>query len=173
MPSGTIKPGRAAADLTMEQLRGWATFGPGVAATWRLGQRSRFSLPSTDLAVPVARDMAALWLSHEGIERTPGSDGRDIALLVVSELVTNAYEHTTTSRIIVRLSRQQGAVLIEVLDTDGTGAPNCRTARDDEDGGRGLLLVRGLAERWGFHQAEGKGSTVWARIRIFRAMKHA
>ncbi|MFJ8623474.1 ATP-binding protein [Kitasatospora sp. NPDC093550] len=52
----------------------------------------------------------------------------------------------------------------EVHDA-GTGRPSARSAGPDEERGRGLLLVDGLAERWGCRpRAGGVGTFVWALV---------
>lgn len=82
------------------------------------------------------------------------------AELVVSELVTNAIRY---GRPPVRLRLIHDRTLMcEVSDGSST-TPHLRRARFFEEGGRGLLLVAQLAERWGTrHQREGK--TVWAEL---------
>ncbi|MFD7709218.1 SpoIIE family protein phosphatase [Streptomyces sp. NPDC059785] len=81
--------------------------------------------------------------------------------LVVSELVTNAIrygEHPIGLRLI-----HDGAVLIcEVSDSSHT-APHLRRARTMDEGGRGLLLVAQLTQRWGSRHTAG-GKTIWAEI---------
>ncbi|MFC1437107.1 SpoIIE family protein phosphatase [Streptacidiphilus sp. N1-10] len=78
--------------------------------------------------------------------------------LAVSELVTNAIRHATPP---IRLRLIHDATLIcEVSDSSST-APHLRRARTYDEGGRGLLLVAQLTQRWGSrHHATGK--TIWA-----------
>ncbi|MFF5142971.1 SpoIIE family protein phosphatase [Streptomyces sp. NPDC013157] len=80
--------------------------------------------------------------------------------LVVSELVTNAIRYGQPP---VQLRLIRGAALIcEVADGSGT-APHLRRARTYDEGGRGLLLVAQLAQRWGTRHQTG-GKTIWAEI---------
>jgi hypothetical protein len=45
----------------------------------------------------------------------------------------------------------------------GSTTPHLRRARAFDEGGRGLLLVAQLAERWGTRHAR-QGKTVWAEL---------
>ncbi|MEV7868296.1 SpoIIE family protein phosphatase [Streptomyces sp. NPDC088124] len=78
--------------------------------------------------------------------------------LVTSELVTNAIRHATPPiqlRLIHDLS-----LICEVSDSSTT-VPHLRRARAFDEGGRGLLLVAQLTQRWGSrHNPTGK--TIWA-----------
>src|SRR5579862_342301 len=83
------------------------------------------------------------------------------ALVVLSELVTNAIVHGAAP-IDVRLSHQDDRIRIEVRDrADGIVA--VADPGPDALGGRGLLLVRELATAWGVDGGEG-GKTVWAEL---------
>ncbi|MDI5974049.1 ATP-binding protein [Streptomyces sp. SL13] len=84
------------------------------------------------------------------------------ASLLLSELVTNAYQHAGGDHVIVRLIRTDTLVRIEV---GGSGAwtPVLRHAEDLEESGRGLVLVDAIAEDWGFNKEQ---STVWCTLRI-------
>ncbi|MEV6683571.1 SpoIIE family protein phosphatase [Streptomyces erythrochromogenes] len=78
--------------------------------------------------------------------------------LMVSELVTNAIRYGR-SPIRLRLILQS-TLTCEVFDASST-APHMRRARSSDEGGRGLLLIAQLAERWGTrHSREGK--VIWA-----------
>ncbi|MGW7658326.1 ATP-binding protein, partial [Streptomyces tendae] len=78
--------------------------------------------------------------------------------LVVSELVTNAIRHAVPP-IQLRLIHDH-SLICEVTDSSST-APHMRRARTFDEGGRGLLLVARLSQRWGSRQtAEGK--TIWS-----------
>ncbi|MFJ4685410.1 SpoIIE family protein phosphatase [Streptomyces sp. NPDC088789] len=81
--------------------------------------------------------------------------------LVVSELVTNAIRYGAHP-IRLRLIHDTDTLICEVSDTSHT-APHLRRARTWDEGGRGLLLVAQLTQRWGSrHTAEGK--TIWAEL---------
>ncbi|MFI2642790.1 ATP-binding protein [Kitasatospora sp. NPDC018614] len=87
-------------------------------------------------------------------------------VLLVSELVTNAVVHTGCPAVL-RLSlpgaaAEAATVRLEVTDVS-TRAPVPRCADDDATGGRGLALVDGLADRWGW-SAEGAGKRIWCEL---------
>jgi hypothetical protein len=54
------------------------------------------------------------------------------------------------------------AVRVEVADTS-ENPPAPRHAQRDETGGRGLELVDGLADRWGW-RPEGAGKQIWCEV---------
>ncbi|MEV5953980.1 SpoIIE family protein phosphatase [Streptomyces sp. NPDC051987] len=85
------------------------------------------------------------------------------AELVVSELVTNAIRYGAHP-IRLRLIHDATTLICEVSDASHT-APHLRRAKTWDEGGRGLLLVAQLTQRWGTrHTAEGK--TIWAELSL-------
>ncbi|WP_165865650.1 SpoIIE family protein phosphatase [Vallicoccus soli] len=117
-------------------------------------------LPADLRAVSEARRATAGTLGQWGID----GDLLDSALLVVSELVTNAVLHTGEPCRLVLAREQDGRVLrIEVHD-DSTRHPSPREASDDALGGRGLAIVEALAQDWGV-SPQGEGKAVWADLR--------
>ncbi|MER7929286.1 SpoIIE family protein phosphatase [Streptomyces sp. NPDC096057] len=85
------------------------------------------------------------------------------AELVVSELVTNAIRYGAHP-IRLRLIHDAATLICEVSDTNHT-APHLRRAKTWDEGGRGLLLVAQLTQRWGSrHTTEGK--TIWAELSL-------
>ncbi|WP_367319089.1 SpoIIE family protein phosphatase [Streptomyces sp. HUAS ZL42] len=83
--------------------------------------------------------------------------------LVVSELVTNAIRYGAQP-IRLRLIHDAATLICEVSDTSHT-APHLRRAKTWDEGGRGLLLVAQLTQRWGSrHHTEGK--TIWAELSL-------
>jgi anti-sigma regulatory factor (Ser/Thr protein kinase) len=89
------------------------------------------------------------------------------AVLLVSELVTNAVLHTLSVRILCGVKRLTDECLrLEVHDRDssGRGLPRCTPGPDDE-GGRGLLLVQEIADSWGVDLSTlTGGNAVWATL---------
>jgi serine phosphatase RsbU (regulator of sigma subunit)/anti-sigma regulatory factor (Ser/Thr protein kinase) len=85
------------------------------------------------------------------------------AELVVSELVTNAIRYGEPP-IRLRLIHDAETLICEVSDSSHT-APHLRRAKTYDEGGRGLLLVAQLTQRWGSrHTADGK--TIWAELTL-------
>ncbi|MFE6336072.1 SpoIIE family protein phosphatase [Streptomyces sp. NPDC057798] len=91
------------------------------------------------------------------------SEASFTAELVVSELVTNAIRYGSQP-IRLRLIHDAATLICEVSDSSHT-APHLRRAKTWDEGGRGLLLVAQLTQRWGSrHTAQGK--TIWADITV-------
>ncbi|WP_189135440.1 ATP-binding protein [Wenjunlia tyrosinilytica] len=84
--------------------------------------------------------------------------------LVVSELVTNAIEHSRGTQITMTL-RLLGSIL-RITVRDGTARrPRIRRPDDDAENGRGLLLVRWIAEQHhGFCGTSPDGTTAWCAL---------
>ena len=85
----------------------------------------------------------------------------DVAVLLVSELVTNAYEHTG-GPAVVDVVVDDRSLRVAVEDGD----PRIPVARDidvDAERGRGLMLVAALASRWGAAPT-GRGKSVWFEL---------
>ncbi|MFJ9817578.1 SpoIIE family protein phosphatase [Streptomyces sp. NPDC101151] len=98
---------------------------------------------------------------EDQLERWSLSEIAFTAELVVSELVTNAIRYGSHP-IRLRLIHETATLIVEVSDTSHT-APHLRRAKIFDEGGRGLLLVAQLTQRWGSrHTAEGK--TIWAEL---------
>jgi anti-sigma regulatory factor (Ser/Thr protein kinase) len=94
----------------------------------------------------------------EQLVRT-GPEWRQNALLVTSELVTNAYRHGE-GVIEVRVKLVAGHLLIEVLD-QGNPADVAIRPGTGEFGGWGLRIVEELATEWG---VQGRNTHVWAKL---------
>jgi anti-sigma regulatory factor (Ser/Thr protein kinase) len=108
--------------------------------------------PATPRSVARARHAVADALGGCGVAR----GDVETALLVVSELVTNAVRHgLVPGRLVeLRLTYDLGkTVTVEVSDA-GDGRPPRGTAPpvlpdDDAESGRGLALVAAFADAWG------------------------
>ncbi|MFJ7948540.1 SpoIIE family protein phosphatase [Streptomyces sp. NPDC096354] len=117
------------------------------------GHVAALDLPSDPAAVSGARRFTSDTLTTWGLEELSFTTE-----LMVSELVTNAIRYgkePVQLRLIL-----ESTLTCEVFDASST-APHLRRARSFDEGGRGLLLVAQLAERWGTrHSREGK--VIWA-----------
>lgn len=85
----------------------------------------------------------------------------DTALLLVSELVTNALLHAASGVTLVVVVEDEGAV-VEVHDQSPV-FPAVRRYGLDAATGRGLLLVEDLASEWDVEATES-GKKVWFRL---------
>jgi len=86
------------------------------------------------------------------------------AVLVASELATNAVLHARTS-FAVSLSRADGHVLLQV--TDASSAPPQRAWRDPLDvSGRGLSIVETVSQAWGVDNSANGLKSVWASFPV-------
>ena len=127
------------------------------------GRRLRLALPpevpTVRLARQATRDTLAAWqLGHL----------EEAAVLLVSELVTNAVRHARdTGAIGLELTSAGGRLRVEVQDGD----PHWRLERDPADcdeSGFGFVLVDSLAGRWGIRRVSA-GKAVWAELDATRA----
>ncbi|MFE4174211.1 ATP-binding protein [Streptomyces sp. NPDC056909] len=92
----------------------------------------------------------------------------DSAVLILSELLTNAGRHarvTPEQTIETRYFRSSGALRIEVHDASPE-RPQPRTPDAEASDGRGLLLVEALADEWGVAERCGQGKVVWASLSV-------
>jgi anti-sigma regulatory factor (Ser/Thr protein kinase) len=124
-------------------------------------RRWRVRLPITRLAARDARE----WLDGLGLPEPV----KDDALLVLSELVTNSFRHSgggPDEWIGVEVALTPERLRLEVADA-GPGIPAVprRPSASTAPGGRGLLIVQQLAERWGAGRGDGR-ALVWAELRV-------
>lgn len=127
-------------------------------------------------AATKSRPVASRWVRHPrcvGLARAELrtlldswglTDVSDAALMVLSELLTNAMRHARVAPdqvIETRYFREAGGVRIEVHDA----ARNWPKPRmPDAYGGWGLVVVAELADRWGVEVSDGNGKSVWAVV---------
>ncbi|WP_443068692.1 SpoIIE family protein phosphatase [Streptomyces sp. NBC_01361] len=112
-----------------------------------------WDLPSDPAEVARARKLTTGQLAAWGLE-----EASFVTELVVSELVTNAIRYGRPP-VRLRLIHNDG-LICEVSDGSST-APHMRRARIFDEGGRGLLLVAQLTQRWGTRHSS-LGKTIWA-----------
>ena len=86
---------------------------------------------------------------------------REDALMVMSELVTNATEYAQ-GPFALRVSFTSSTVLIEVSD-GSPAAPQLQPFDIRAPSGRGLQFVDALAHTWGWRRV-GDGKSVWAEM---------
>ncbi|MCF3963775.1 ATP-binding protein [Streptomyces fuscigenes] len=128
----------------------------------------RFS--STPRGARLARRLAAHRLDAWGLPYD--SAANETVVAVVGELAANAVTHGRVPgrdfHLLLRLAR--GVVRVEVGDTRTERVPEPRevgAADPLAESGRGLAIVEGLADRWGWHPRPGApGKTVWAECAV-------
>ncbi|GGP77894.1 hypothetical protein GCM10010278_65300 [Streptomyces melanogenes] len=96
----------------------------------------------------------------------------DSALLIVSELVTNAVlhappppQHRGNRQIWLALHMQPTALICSITDPSPT-PPHTPTHDLWAETGRGIHLVTALATNWGWTPTPPPGKTVWARLAL-------
>ncbi|WP_256725393.1 ATP-binding protein [Streptomyces sp. IMTB 2501] len=127
-----------------------------------LPRAAAFDLPSRPTAVGTARRVVRELLTAWEVPEGPLDD----AVLVTSELVTNALVHTAGDRIACRLHDTADRIRIEIEDRQGGPAlPTARRPGPDDQHGRGLLLVDALSLDWGVTPIPGRPArVVWAEL---------
>ena len=76
---------------------------------------------------------------------------QDIAVLLTSELVTNAIGHEVGETIVLAITCSFGQLRVDVHDTSHTW-PVLVDAPVDAEAGRGLMLVATLSATWGVYR---------------------
>jgi anti-sigma regulatory factor (Ser/Thr protein kinase) len=121
---------------------------------WNLQVTLPMASHSVRLAREAARDALATW-RLASLEET--------AVLLVSELVTNAVRHARgTDAITLEMEAAGTWLRIEVQDADPRW-PQPRTPVGFEGSGFGFVLVAALAGKWGVRET-GRGKAVWAEL---------
>ncbi|TXD00249.1 SpoIIE family protein phosphatase [Streptomyces sp. ISID311] len=140
----SLLPDRPAADDAALLLVRPRLLGTDRVASW--------TVPADPAEVAEIRAEAGRQLEDWGLE-----EAGFVTELVVSELVTNAIRYGA-GPIQLRLIHDR-TLICEVSDASST-APHLRRARIYDEGGRGLLLVVQLTDRWGSRQ-HARGKTIW------------
>jgi anti-sigma regulatory factor (Ser/Thr protein kinase) len=90
-----------------------------------------------------------------------GDEVAELAVLLVSELASNAVLHAQTPfEVAVHVGDER--LRVEVSDADPT-MPSLKTYLRDSITGRGLHMVAASADRWGF-DARRDGKVVWFEL---------
>jgi len=120
------------------------------------------TVPHERTGVRVARHAFADQLEIAGVR----PEEREDALLVLSELVSNAVKHAAplpSGQIRVCWEVQDDLLHIEITDGGAGTRPQASVVEMSAAGGRGLDIVRTVSTQWGV--TEGDGSvTVWAEV---------
>ncbi|MER0445749.1 ATP-binding protein [Streptomyces sp. Edi4] len=133
----------------MTAARPTGTGAPGYTETW----------PCEPESARRARLLVSAALNTWGADELV-----DAGTCIVSELVANAIDHTPCRLVRVTVDRaSNGVVRISVADKC-RATPELGRPGDDEEGGRGLLLVDAMCWRWGYDRKPW-GKVVWAELR--------
>ncbi len=112
------------------------------------------SFPASPASVPEARRWSEPFFEQVG--------AGDDAVLVVSELVTNAVQHGE-GPVLVRIVTGE-PTRVEVMDARPLDGLAVAAPDPDRQGGRGLFLVQALADAWGYAETPDGGKVVWAEF---------
>ncbi|MEU1203649.1 PAS domain S-box protein [Streptomyces sp. NPDC005813] len=114
-------------------------------------------LPARPESVPAGRGFLGAALDSWGLK-----DRTDDACLLLSEILTNAVQHAQ-GPIGLHVCRTDTELTVEISDRS-THLPQPRVASEDAESGRGLLLVRALADAWGVRPTD-EGKTTWFSLK--------
>jgi anti-sigma regulatory factor (Ser/Thr protein kinase) len=125
-------------------------------------QTFRCEPATAEIGRRLVRDALGLW--HLG-------NVTDIAELIISELIANAVRHTSCHSIRVIVGWPSVIrVRVGVVDRAPLRLPVLGRAGDDDESGRGLLLIDGIADRWGYDlrgpNRRPWGKEVWAELLV-------
>ena len=120
---------------------------------------TRVTLPAVPASARAARSEVAGALRSWGLD-----DQLDVVALLVTEVVANAIRHAGGEEIDVMVALDESAVRVEVGDEgDGNPIPGLPPTAEDASG-RGLMIVEGLASRWGYERRPRGGKRVWFEL---------
>ncbi len=125
-------------------------------------EREGVSVPHERTGVGMARHAFADQLEAAGV---PPADSDD-AMLVLSELVSNAVKHAAplpSGEINVRWKVEDDVLLVEITDGGAGTRPKPSVPLLSALGGRGLDIVRTVSNHWGVTE-DHDTVTVWAEI---------
>ncbi|PJM94874.1 ATP-binding protein [Streptomyces sp. CB01373] len=112
---------------------------------------------------------ARLLLREQAISWKLPDEVTETAVLLLSELMTNAYRHAKAPGREIRarcVLNDDGNLRISVTDANDV-LPTPREASPEDESGRGLALVEALADGWGAEPRPGRiGKTVWFELEL-------
>jgi serine/threonine-protein kinase RsbW len=126
-----------------------------------MSYRSKASFPCDPASPGRARSWAAERISAALTHLPAAPTILDDAVLVVSELVTNALR-AGCSWADLNIEVDVDVLRVGVID-DGPGVPVVQLAEAEDVRGRGLFLIAALASDWGVRRTE-HGKEVWAAL---------
>lgn len=138
--------------------------GPGSGSARRRSKAAgsataEWSFPADPGAVRTARTAVRRVMDDWGL-----NGAADMAVLLVSELVTNSLRHASGPIGVRMVLLSSDGLLVEVSDPL-PDPPLERDAAPDDEGGRGLQLVACSSRRWGTRRGKS-GKTVWFELSV-------
>jgi anti-sigma regulatory factor (Ser/Thr protein kinase) len=118
------------------------------------------------LGTPAAAGLARTFTAQR-LQKWNLADISDDALLIVSELVTNASQAAPGTELKFRLSRDSSGILIRIWDPSPTAPVSRRpetTPPWETEGGWGLPIVQALSTDCGYCPTPPLGKWVWSRL---------
>ncbi|QWA25778.1 SpoIIE family protein phosphatase [Streptomyces osmaniensis] len=115
-------------------------------------------LPAKASSVPSGRSFVV-----DNLTAWDCASAADDARLLVSEILTNAVQHAE-GPLVLHLRRTTTELAIEISDLS-PHLPQPRLAAQDDESGRGLILVDAVADSWGVRPDE-RGKTTWFTLRL-------
>ena len=116
-------------------------------------------LPTTPRAARVARELVR---RHAGASLS--SDALEDAVLLVSEVVTNAVLHGSPPVTLVLDPVDDGGRLRVAVSDCRTSDPTVQPLEPMALGGRGMAVVARVATRWGVDHLPGGTKRVWFEV---------
>ncbi len=120
---------------------------------------AEWSFPAEPGSARTARAVVRETLRDWGLDSVA-----DLAVLLVSELVTNSLRYASGPIGVRMVLKSGGDLLVEVSDPV-PDPPQERAAAPEDEGGRGLQLVACTSRRWGTRHGR-TGKTVWFELSV-------
>jgi anti-sigma regulatory factor (Ser/Thr protein kinase) len=89
----------------------------------------------------------------------------DTAVVLTSELVTNALRHEAGETILLTITCVCDQLRVDVHDSSSR-APVLEDAPVDAESGRGLMLVASLSTEWGFYRTPAGKAVYFTLLRL-------
>jgi anti-sigma regulatory factor (Ser/Thr protein kinase) len=112
----------------------------------------RMNVTKSEMAAVEARDALHAWMFDAGCSEAVIAD----ALIIVSELVTNAVMHADSDSVVIAVLDDM-RLRLEVHDRDPAGPV---AIEPSSAGGFGLAIVAALSDSWGWEPTH-YGKRIW------------
>ena len=117
---------------------------------------------STELRAGPKTPAEARWFVSEALDIFDADVDRDAALLLTSELASNAARHGKEP-IDVTVSLEDDDLRVSIFDRGAGFDPEVLSSEVRSDGGWGLRIVQDLSAEWGV-ELRDDGTDVWFRL---------